>query len=73
MKNSTLKTLCVFASIGAILISFALMIVALSPRMTSSWGEVASGFTPHAILIVGGLISLAICSTKGSNGSKDDE
>ncbi|MFK7852306.1 MAG: hypothetical protein AB8D78_15120 [Akkermansiaceae bacterium] len=68
MKNSSLKTLCVFASIGSILMSLALMITALSPRMTSSWGEVASGFTPHAILIVGGLISLAICSSNGSKG-----
>jgi len=69
MKKNPLTTLCIFASIGSILIGLALMIIALSPRMTSSWGEVAAGFTPQAILIAGGLLALAICSSKSSDGS----
>jgi hypothetical protein len=70
MKNNPLTTLCIFASIGSILIGLALMITALSPKMTSSWGEVAEGFTPQAILIAGGLLSLAICSSKSSDGGR---
>ena len=64
--------LCIFASIGSILIGLAFMIIALRPRMSSSWGEVAAGFTPQAILIAGGLLSLALCSSKSSDESGDE-
>jgi hypothetical protein len=67
MKNNPLASLCIFASIGSILTGLALMITALSPKVSSSWGEVAAGFTPQAILIAGGLLSLAVCSSKSNN------
>ena len=65
MKRHTMVTLCTIASIGSIVAGFALMLAALGPKRTSDWGEVATGFTPQAILIVGGLLALAICSSSG--------
>ena len=65
MKKSPLVTFCIIASLLSILVGIALMITALSPATTSEWGAIATGFTPHAILISGGLISLAICGSCG--------
>ena len=63
MNNNTLVTLCSLASIVAILSGAGLIIAALNQAMISEWGDVASGFTPQAILISGGLLALAICGS----------
>ena len=61
MTTNHIRKFCIFASIGSIVIGFALIIKELSGRMSMNWGDAAEGFTPYAILIAGGLISLAIC------------
>ena len=71
MNKNSIVTACTLASIGSILVGFALMLAALGPERTSNWGKVATGFTPQAILVAGGLLALAICGSfgRGAGGS----
>lgn len=62
MNNRTIVRICTIASVASILMGFALLLAALGPKKTSDWGAIAMGCLPQAILIVGGLLALAICS-----------
>jgi hypothetical protein len=55
-----MKQFITVASVASIFTGFALLLAALVPRTSSNWGEVAMESTTQAILIVGGLMSLAI-------------
>ena len=60
-----MKQFITVASVASIFTGFALLLAVLVPRTSSNWGEVAMESTTQAILIVGGLLSLAI-STRGT-------
>ena len=62
MKKDTIVTLCTIASIGTIVVGFALILATVGPHRTSEWGEEATKAIPQAILVFGGLLALAICS-----------
>lgn len=62
MKKDTILNVCTMTSAASIAVGFALLIAAIGGSRTSQWGEVTMGCTPQAILIVGGLLALAICS-----------
>jgi hypothetical protein len=55
------------ASVASFFTGFALLLAVLIPRTSSNWGEVAAESTTQAILIVGGLLSLAISNSSNSN------
>ena len=73
MKRTTATAFCMIASIGSIAAGTGLILAALIPNRTSVWGEIAQGFTPQAILIAGGLLALAICSSSATDGSADSD
>ena len=65
--NKPLAGLSVLASIASILSGLILIIVTLSPKTTSEWGDATSGMLPQAVLIAGGLIALAILSIRDTS------
>lgn len=66
-KRMKVTKFCTLASMASILTGFALLLAALRPHISSDWGEVAMECTTQAILIVGGILSLAICSLSKPN------
>ena len=67
LRGMTVTKICKVASTASILTGFALLLAALIPERSSNWGEVTMECTTQAILIVGGLLSLAICSFSRPN------
>lgn len=65
MKKNTILTLCTIASTGSIVVGFALILATVAPHRTSEWGEEATKAIPQAMLVIGGLLALAICSFSG--------
>ncbi|MCP4846449.1 MAG: hypothetical protein GY899_00700 [Verrucomicrobiaceae bacterium] len=61
MPNRRIVKLCSSASIGSIALGLLLMLTALAPHPSKTWGVVTSDCLPQAILIAAGLIALAIC------------
>ena len=72
MNKSTLESICTWVSLACILIGIAFMFAALQPERTTNWAQVISGCTTQAILIAGGLISLAICASSAKPDDNKD-
>jgi len=65
MQKRRIVKVCSTASIESIALGLLLMLAALAPNPSNTWGATASNCLPQAILIAAGLIALAICGVAG--------
>ncbi len=65
--NKPLLGLSTLASIGSILCGVIFIIITLSDKTPSEWGEATAGMVPQALLIAGGVIALAILSIRDNS------